>query len=178
MAANIVWMDLEMTGLDVLSDRILEVSCLITDKDLNVISEGPCFAINQPKKVLDTMNDWCIKHHNESGLVEKCLKSQITTEQGEHLILNFLKEQIPKGKCPLAGNSVYMDRLFLRKEMPLVDDYMHYRIIDVSTIKELARRWNPTILENAPAKKLSHRSLDDIKDSIEELKYYRRVFFK
>ncbi|XP_073820104.1 probable oligoribonuclease [Musca autumnalis] len=178
MATNIVWMDLEMTGLDVMTDNILEVSCLITDKDLNVVAEGPCFAINQPKEVLDNMNEWCIKHHNESGLVEKCLKSQITTEKGELLILDFLKSHIPKGKCPLAGNSVYMDRLFLRKEMPKVDDYMHYRIIDVSTVKELARRWHPQILENAPAKKIAHRSLDDIKDSIEELKYYRQVFFK
>lgn len=110
MATNIVWMDLEMTGLNVFTDKILEVSCLITDQDLNIVAEGPCFAINQPKEVLETMNEWCMKHHNESGLVDKCLKSQITTEQGEQLILDFLKKQVPKGKCPLAGNSVYMDR--------------------------------------------------------------------
>lgn len=107
---DIVWMDLEMTGLDVVKDKILEVSCVITDKNLNVIAEGPCFAINHPEKVFQEMNDWCIKHHNESGLVEKSLKSQITNEQGEQILLDFIKKHVPKGKCPLAGNSVYMDR--------------------------------------------------------------------
>lgn len=109
-STDIVWMDLEMTGLDVIKDKIIEVSCLITDKNLNVLAEGPCFAINHPEKVFQEMNEWCIKHHNESGLVEKCLKSQITNEKGEQLLLEFLKQHIPKGKCPLAGNSVYMDR--------------------------------------------------------------------
>ncbi|KAI8117375.1 putative oligoribonuclease [Lucilia cuprina] len=175
---DIVWMDLEMTGLDIIKDKILEVSCLITDKHLNVLAEGPCFAINHPENVFREMNDWCIKHHNESGLVEKCLKSSITNEKGEQLIIDFLKQHIPKGKCPLAGNSVYMDRLFLRQEMPLVDDYMHYRIIDVSTIKELARRWHPKLLDAAPKKKFAHRSLDDIYESIKELKFYREHFFK
>lgn len=107
---DIVWMDLEMTGLDVLNDKILEVSCLITDKDLNILAEGPCFAINHPNHVFENMNDWCKKHHKESGLVDKCLKSQITTAQGEQMILDFFKRHIPKRKCPLAGNSVYMDR--------------------------------------------------------------------
>lgn len=107
---DIVWMDLEMTGLDVNKDKILEVACLITDKDLEIIAEGPCFAINYPKEIFDDMNDWCKVHHNESGLVEKCLKSQITEEKGEELLLEFLKEHIPKNKCPLAGSSIYMDR--------------------------------------------------------------------
>ncbi|KAM7360622.1 putative oligoribonuclease isoform 2-T2 [Cochliomyia hominivorax] len=124
------------------------------------------------------MDEWCIKKHYESGLVEKCLKSQVTTEKCEQLLLDFLKQHIPKGRCPLAGNSVYMDRLFLRQHMPILDDYMHYRIIDVSTVKELARRWNPKVLDTAPQKKFSHRSLDDIYDSIYELKFYKTNFFQ
>lgn len=110
LSTDIVWMDMEMTGLDVIKDKILEVSCLITDKDLNVLVEGPCFAINHPPNVFEEMNEWCKKHHNESGLVEKCLSSQITTEKGQQLLLDFLKQHIPERKCPLAGNSIYMDR--------------------------------------------------------------------
>lgn len=110
LSTDIVWMDLEMTGLDVIKDKILEVSCLITDKDLNVIVEGPCLAINHPPNSFDEMNDWCKKHHHESGLVEKCINSHITTEKGEQLLLDFLKQHIAQRKCPLAGNSVYMDR--------------------------------------------------------------------
>lgn len=175
---DIVWMDLEMTGLDVMKDKIIEVSCLITDKDLNVLAEGPCFAINHPVSVFEEMNDWCKQHHYESGLVEKCLKSQITNEQGEQLLLEFIKQYVPKGKCPLAGNSIYMDRLFLRQHMSSVDEYLHYRVIDVSTIKELARRWHPKVHDNAPKKRFAHRSLDDIVDSINELKFYRQTFFR
>ncbi|XP_075147429.1 putative oligoribonuclease [Haematobia irritans] len=177
-STDIVWMDLEMTGLDVFNDKIIEIACLITDKDMNIIAEGPCLAINHPIEVFETMNDWCKKHHNQSGLVERCLQSKITTIKAEELIIDFFKHNIPRGKCSLAGNSVYMDRLFLRKEMPAIDNYMHYRIIDVSTIKELARRWNPEVLAGAPVKELKHRSLEDIRESIEELRYYRRAFFK
>lgn len=108
--SHIVWMDLEMTGLDVINDKILELSCLITDKDLNILVEGPSFAINYPANVFENMNDWCKKHHIESGLVEKCLKSQITQKQAEDIVLDFLKQNIPERKCPLAGNSIYMDR--------------------------------------------------------------------
>ncbi|KAH8280949.1 hypothetical protein KR054_005506 [Drosophila jambulina] len=175
---DLVWMDLEMTGLDIEKDKILEVSCIITDQDLNIKSEGPCFAINHPQEVYDTMNEWCIKHHNESGLVKRCQSSTVKPEQASELILSYLKANIPQRTCPLAGNSVYMDRLFLRRFMPAVDEYLHYRIVDVSTIKELARRWHPEVLKNAPKKTFVHRSLEDIYESINELKYYKQNLFK
>ncbi|XP_017084139.1 probable oligoribonuclease [Drosophila eugracilis] len=175
---DIVWMDLEMTGLDIEKDKILEVSCIITDKDLNVKSEGPCFAINHPQEVYDTMTAWCIKHHNESGLVDRCKDSDVKPEQASDLLLSYLKSNIPKRVCPLAGNSVYMDRLFIRRFMPAVDDYLHYRIVDVSTIKELCKRWSPDVEKSAPKKTFAHRSLDDILESINELKHYKANFFK
>ncbi|XP_053945215.1 probable oligoribonuclease [Anastrepha ludens] len=174
----IVWMDLEMTGLNSITDKIIEVACLITDKDLNILTEGLNFAIKYPKEVFEQMNEWCVKQHNESGLVKKCLQSDITPEGAETLLLDYLKKHVPKGKCPLAGNSIYMDRLFLRYHMPAVDDYLHYRIIDVSSIKELCRRWRLDILNSAPQKRFAHRSLDDIQDTINELKHYRKHFFR
>lgn len=176
--SDIVWMDLEMTGLNLDKDVILEVSCIITDKLLNIKSEGPCFAIKHPEHVYETMNEWSMKHHNESGLVDRCRTSDVMPDQAENLILTFLKENIPERKCPLAGNSVYMDRFFIHKYFPLVHEYLHYRIIDVSTIKELATRWNPQIIARAPQKQLAHRSLNDIKESIQELKYYKEHLFK
>uniref|UniRef100_A0A1B0G2H7 Probable oligoribonuclease n=1 Tax=Glossina morsitans morsitans TaxID=37546 RepID=A0A1B0G2H7_GLOMM len=178
MAKWIVWMDLEMTGLEVEKDQILEVSCLISDEDLVVKAEGPHIVINYPPDVFENMNDWCNKHHFESGLVDKCLKSQITLNQAEQQILQFLKQHIPKGECPLAGNSIYMDRLFLKKYMPTVDDYLNYRIIDVSSIKELAKRWNTRVYNAAPKKKLVHRASDDVKESLEELQYYKNNLFR
>ncbi|XP_036324127.1 probable oligoribonuclease [Rhagoletis pomonella] len=174
----IVWMDLEMTGLNSITDKIIEVACLITDKDLNILTEGLNFAINYPKETFEQMNEWCTKQHNESGLIQKCLKSDITPDHAESLILDYLQKHVPKGKCPLAGSSIYMDRLFLRQQMPTVDEYLHYRIIDVSSVKELCRRWRLDVLHSAPKKLLLHRSLDDLKESIEELKYYRENFFK
>ncbi|XP_030563905.1 probable oligoribonuclease [Drosophila novamexicana] len=176
--SDIVWMDLEMTGLDIDKDQILEVACIITDKHLNIKAEGPCFAIRHAPQVYNNMNEWCIKHHNESGLVDRCKESDVTPELAENLILSFLKQNIPERKCPLAGNSIYMDRLFLRKFYPAVDEYLHYRIIDVSTVKELATRWHPRVIQAAAHKKLAHRSLDDIKESIAELKYYKEHLFK
>ncbi|KAH8247440.1 hypothetical protein KR038_004154 [Drosophila bunnanda] len=174
---DLVWMDLEMTGLDIERDKILEVSCIITDQELNIKSEGPCFAINHPQEVYDSMNEWCIKHHNESGLVSRCKSSSVKPNQADNLILSYLKANIPQRACPLAGNSVYMDRLFIKRFMPMVDEYLHYRIVDVSTIKELARRWQPEVVRNAPKKIFSHRSLDDIYESISELKYYKQTMF-
>ncbi|BFF91510.1 probable oligoribonuclease [Drosophila madeirensis] len=175
---DLVWMDLEMTGLDIATDKILEVSCIITDKDLNIKSEGPCFAISHPEEVYKNMNEWCIKHHHESGLIERCRSSDVTPDQAVDLVMSYLKKNIPERKCPLAGNSVYMDRLFLRKYMSPVDEYLHYRIVDVSTIKELARRWHPDVAKAAPRKAFAHRSLEDIMDSIQELKYYKEHLFK
>lgn len=178
LTSNIVWMDLEMTGLDVHKDRILEVSCLITDKDLNIVAENSTLVINQPEEVLNSMNDWCIKHHGESGLTEESRKSKISTEQAEDILLEFLKNHIPEKSCPLAGNSIYMDRMFLNSYMPRLNEYLHYRIIDVSSIKELCRRWNQPVFSKQPKKLLAHRSLDDIKDTITELKYYKENLFK
>jgi len=139
---DIVWMDLEMTGLDIEKDKILEVACIITDQDLNVKSEGPCFAINHPQEVYDSMNEWCMKHHYNSGLIDRCKSSDVNLEEASNLVLSYLEKNIPKRACPLGGNSVYTDRLFIMKFMPLVDAYLHYRIVDVSTIKELAKRWH------------------------------------
>ncbi|XP_067618077.1 probable oligoribonuclease [Eurosta solidaginis] len=174
----IVWMDLEMTGLNSINDKIIEVACLITDKDLNILTEGLNFAINYPKETFAQMDEWCKKHHHESGLIKKCLESDITPARSEELVLDYLKKHVPKGKCPLAGSTIYMDRSFLRHQMPAVNNYLHYRIIDVSSIKELCRRWTPDISNSAPRKRLLHRSLDDIQESIDELKYYREHFFK
>ncbi|PKK79830.1 Rexo2 protein [Rhizophagus irregularis] len=174
----LVWIDCEMTGLDIKNDHIIEVAVLITDGDLNIIAEGPDFVIHQSKEVMDGMGDWCKKHHGESGLTSAVLDSNITTSEASNQIIEFLKKHIPKSKvAPLAGNSVHSDKVFLQKEMPEVIDYLHYRIVDVSTVKELCRRWYPSIFQNAPQKKLSHRSLDDIEESINELKYYRQNIF-
>ncbi|XP_017140507.1 probable oligoribonuclease [Drosophila miranda] len=175
---DLVWMDLEMTGLDVDTDKILEVSCIITDKDLNIKSEGPCFAINYPEDVYKNMNAWCMKRHYESGLIDRCRSSDVTPDKAGDLVMSYLQKNIPKGKCLLAGNSVYMDRLFIRKYMSPVNEYLHYRIVDVSTIKELAKRWYPDIAKAAPRKVFAHRSLDDIMESIQELKYYKEHLFK
>nr|CAG8675050.1 6527_t:CDS:2 [Entrophospora candida] len=147
----LVWIDCEMTGLDTDKDHIIEVAVLITDGDLNIIAE--------------------------SGLTSAVLSSSITTSEAASQILEFLKKHIPEGTAPLAGNSVHADKMFLKKEMPQVIDYLHYRIIDVSSIKELCRRWYPIIFNNMPPKKLVHRALGDIKESIVELKYYRRYIF-
>lgn len=176
--SDIVWMDLEMTGLDVDKDKILEVACIITDKDLQIKSKELCFAINHPAHVYENMNEWCIKHHNESGLIEKCKQSNVPPDQAEEILLSFLKEYIAERQCPLAGNTIYMDRLFVRKYFRTVDEYLHYRIIDVSSIKELAKRWHPQIAKTVPEKMFAHRSLDDIRESISELQYYREHLFK
>ncbi|KAJ0183142.1 hypothetical protein K1T71_001118 [Dendrolimus kikuchii] len=175
---RIVWFDLEMTGLDVEKDQILEIACLITDKDLNIIAHGPDIVINQPVSILNNMNPWSMSQHGESGLTEASRKSKISLMEAEKYVLDFVKTHVPEKKCPISGNSVYMDRLFLRKYMPTLNDYLHYRIIDVSTIKELARRWFQKEYSNIPQKKFTHRSMDDILESIAELKYYKEHIFK
>nr|CAD7607749.1 unnamed protein product [Timema genevievae] len=166
-----------MTGLDVLTCHILEVACLITDPQLNVLAQGPDLIINQPDHILDNMDTWCVEHHGQSGLTDACRKSKTSLQDAERSLMSFIKTYIPKGKCCIAGNSVYTDRLFLQRYMPLVDSHLHYRIVDVSTIKELCRRWNPQIYDQSPKKVLKHRALDDIRESIEELRYYRSAMF-
>ncbi|XP_024868197.1 probable oligoribonuclease [Temnothorax curvispinosus] len=174
---HIVWLDMEMTGLEVETCHILEIACFVTDEQLKLASDYLNIVINQPDKVLENMSDWCKLQHRKTGLINECRTSKTTLEEAQRRTLSFLENHVPKGVCPLAGNSVYMDSIFLKKYMPLVYNHLHYRIIDISTIKELARRWQPNISKAAPRKQHSHRALDDIKDSLNELHYYRKNLF-
>ncbi|KAN0004702.1 hypothetical protein ACTFIU_001940 [Dictyostelium citrinum] len=173
---RMVWVDLEMTGLDISKDVILEMAIVITDAELNVIEKGPNLVIHRSDEVLKNMNDWCIEHHGKSGLTEDVRNSKISLEEAEKIMLEFVRKHTDKGVCPLAGNTVHEDRRFLLKEMPTFAEHLHYRIIDVSTIKELSRRWYPYI--PSPKKVCGHRALQDIEESIEELKSYRVTVFK
>ncbi|KAM9952205.1 hypothetical protein ACTFIT_002899 [Dictyostelium discoideum] len=173
---RMVWVDLEMTGLDISKDVILEMAIVITDAELNVIEKGPNLVIHRSDEVLKNMNDWCIEHHGKSGLTEDVRNSKISLEEAEKIMLEFVRKHTDKGICPLAGNTVHEDRRFLLKEMPTFAEHLHYRIIDVSTIKELSRRWYPYI--PSPKKVCGHRALQDIEESIEELKSYRVTVFK
>lgn len=175
---RIVWMDLEMTGLDTAKDHILEAAVLITDADLEIVAEGPNLIIHQPDSILDAMGEWCKKTHGESGLTEASRQSKISVQVAQEIILDFVSKHTNIGECPLAGNSIGEDKRFLNVYMPKLINHFHYRIIDVSTIKELCRRWYPDVLKQAPRKKLTHRALEDIKESIAELKYYRGNLFK
>ncbi|XP_042355343.1 small fragment nuclease [Plectropomus leopardus] len=178
MSQRMVWVDLEMTGLDIEKDQIIEMACIITDSDLNILAEGPNLIINQPNELLDGMSEWCKEHHGKSGLTQAVKDSKITLEQAEYEFLSFVRQHTPPGSCPLAGNSVHADKKFLDKYMPQFMYHLHYRIIDVSTIKELCRRWFPEEYKKVPLKKAAHRALDDIQESIKELQYYREHVFK
>ncbi|XP_034539504.1 small fragment nuclease, partial [Notolabrus celidotus] len=178
MSQRMVWVDLEMTGLDIEKDQIIEMACIITDPDLNLIAEGPNLIIKQPDILLDGMSEWCKEHHGESGLTQAVRDSKISLEQAEYEFLSFIRQHTPPGQCPLAGNSVHADKKFLDKYMPQFMYHLHYRIIDVSTIKELCRRWFPEEYKMAPQKKASHRALDDIQESIKELQFYRTNVFR
>lgn len=178
MSQRMVWVDLEMTGLDINKDQIIEMACLITDSDLNVLAEGPNLIIKQPDELLDSMSDWCKEHHGKSGLTQAVRNSKISLEHAEYEFLSFIRQHTPPGQCPLAGNSVHADKRFLDKYMPQFMYHLHYRIIDVSTIKELCRRWFPDEYKKAPQKRASHRALDDIQESIKELQFYRVNVFK
>lgn len=167
-----------MTGLNIHTDKILEVAVLITSADLDIIAEGPDIVIHQPKEILDNMNDWCVKQHGKTGLTAASLESSVTVQEAESTILNFLQKYLQPGMSPLAGNSVHYDRIFMKEFMPKVNDFLHYRIIDVSCVKELCRRWNPDVYKTVPKKQFLHRALDDIKESIVELKYYKQNFMK
>lgn len=177
-AKRIVWVDLEMTGLNVEEDHILEIACLITDHNLNVIAKGPDLVIKHSDDILANMHPWCVAQHGESGLTEASRKSNISLKEAENEVLKFVKCYVPEKKCPVGGNSLYMDRLFMRKYMPTLNEYMHYRNIDVSTIKELGKRWFQKEFANIPRKQFTHRSMDDILESIAELKYYKENMFK
>lgn len=173
-----VWIDLEMTGLDPERERIIEVAVAITDGQLNPVAEGPSLVIHQPESILSAMDDWNREHHGASGLVARVRASRVTEADAEAQVLAFVAEHCESGACPLAGNSVHRDRRFLRRYMRQLDDYLHYRIIDVSTVKELVRRWYPQAFAQAPAKRDTHRALDDIRESIAELRYYREAVFR
>ncbi len=172
---NLIWVDLEMTGLDPETDVVIEIATIVTDKDLNILEEGPVIAIHQPDEVLDNMNEWCVVQHGKSGLTERVRQSTINEDQASELTLEFLRKWIDEGKSPMCGNSICQDRRFMVKHMPKLEAYFHYRHIDVSTLKELARRWKPSIL-NGLTKGSAHLALDDIRESIEECRYYREHF--
>ena len=171
--SNLIWIDLEMTGLNPLKDRIIEIAVIVTDKQLNVIAEGEAMAIHQPTEVLEKMDDWNTEHHTDSGLWTRVEQSDITVKDAERLTLEFLKEHVPIHRSPMCGNTICQDRRFLAKWMPELENYFHYRQIDVSSIKELFSRWNPEILKGH-VKKGNHLAMDDVRESIEELRYYRQ----
>ncbi|MGF1694065.1 oligoribonuclease [Vibrio kyushuensis] len=171
---NLIWVDLEMTGLDPETHKIIEIATVVTDGELNILAEGPVLAIHQTEDELDKMDEWCTTTHNGSGLVERVRQSKVTEQQAISQTIEFLEKWVPKGKSPICGNSIGQDRRFLYKHMPELEQYFHYRYIDVSTLKELTRRWKPEVLDGF-SKSGSHLALDDIRESIAELQYYRKT---
>ncbi|WP_182020088.1 oligoribonuclease [Vibrio diabolicus] len=174
---NLIWVDLEMTGLDPETHKIIEIASIVTDSELNILAEGPVLAIHQPEEELAKMDDWCTNTHTVSGLVERVRNSKISEQDAVAQTIEFLEKWVPKGASPICGNSIGQDRRFLYKHMPELEEFFHYRYVDVSTLKELARRWQPEVL-NGFTKQGTHLALDDIRESIAELKYYRGTIFK
>jgi oligoribonuclease len=174
---NLVWIDLEMTGLNPDRDHIIEIATIVTDAQLNLIAEGPVIAIHQPEPVLSGMDEWNRRTHGESGLTERVRRSPFSAIDAELKTLDFLQQHALAGASPMCGNSICQDRRFLAREMPALEKFFHYRNLDVSTLKELARRWAPDVLAGLQ-KTSKHLALDDIRESIEELKFYRQLLFK
>ncbi|MGY4878028.1 oligoribonuclease [Vreelandella aquamarina] len=173
----LVWIDLEMTGLNPEKERIIEVATLITDADLNVVAEGPVIAVRQPDQLLAEMDEWCTRTHGESGLTARVKASDIDTVTAERETLDFLRQYVEPGSSPMCGNSIHQDRRFLEREMPELLAFFHYRNLDVSTLKELAKRWNPGALAGFKKRNV-HLAMDDIKESIDELAHYRNTFLQ
>ncbi|MDN3637281.1 oligoribonuclease [Simiduia curdlanivorans] len=174
---NLVWIDLEMTGLDPDTDVIIEIATIVTDAQLNVLAEGPVFAVHQSDAALAGMDEWNTRQHGGSGLTQRVKDSQTSAQGAEAATIAFLEQWVPKGKSPMCGNSICQDRRFLVRGMPALERFFHYRNLDVSTVKELARRWAPEVLAGVK-KSSSHLAMDDIRDSIAELQHYRKEFIK
>ena len=174
---NLVWVDMEMTGLEPDTDKIIEVAVIVTDAQLNVLAEGPVFVIHQSDETLDKMDAWNKGTHGRSGLIDKVKASTVTEAEAEQALIEFLKPYVPAGKSPMCGNTIGQDRRFMVRGMPKLEAYFHYRNLDVSTLKELCRRWKPELLAGFK-KQQKHTALADIIESIEELKYYRQHFIK
>ncbi len=174
---HLIWLDLEMTGLDLEKNKIIEIAVVITDNQLEIVAEGPIIAIHQADEFILNMDDWCTKQHTKTGLVKRVQESTIDEAAAEATILEFVMTYVPPSKSPMCGNSICMDRLFLYQYMPKLEQYFHYRNLDVSTVKELAKHWAPHIAKQFKKKTL-HLAMDDIKESIAELKHYKNTFFK
>lgn len=173
----LVWLDLEMTGLDPKTCTVLEIGVMITNNELEVVAEGPALAIHHSKKILDNMESWSKHHHKSSGLTDSCHKSKVSLRAAEKLVLDFVKIYCKEKTAPLCGNTIWQDRRFLVKYMPKLEAYLHYRTIDVSSVKELVQRWYPKDHKMPRLKKQTHRVKDDILESIDELRYYRKKVF-
>ncbi len=174
---HMVWIDMEMTGLDPQSDRIIEMATLITDSQLKIVAEGPEIVIHQPDKIMKGMDNWNKKHHGRSGLTAAVKASKISVKKAEKMTLDFIKQYCVPKKAVLCGNSIHQDRRFINRYMPSLDKFLHYRLIDVSTVKDLVRRWYPKN-KSMPKKSENHRALGDIRESVEELRFYRKHYFK
>lgn len=177
MAAHLVWMDLEMTGLDPEKERIIEIATIVTDSHLEVVAEGPVLSVRQPESLLEAMDDWNQSHHANSGLLERLRKEGVTEREAEAATLAFLEQHVDKKRSPLCGNTIWQDRRFLSRYMPTLEDYLHYRMVDVSSIKELVQRWRPDLMAGF-SKKNEHTALADVRESIAELRYYREHFLR
>ena len=174
---RLIWIDLEMTGLDTDNDHIIEIATIVTDDNLNILAEGPILTVHQSDVVLNGMDEWNTRQHGQSGLTERVRRSKLTADDAQQQTLEFLKKWVNPKKSPMCGNSICQDRRFMHREMHELEQFFHYRNLDVSSVKELAKRWRPEIMSGLK-KQATHLAMDDIRDSISELKYYRQYFFR